>query len=184
LQNNQGAEIQFAPPGPFFNGFAHFDLNFSPNFTEYVYGQPTEGIVFAVNITSSFGTLTLNTGLGNAPGFNCHYVNICPTSGSLFVYDPSTSTPASDILTISTDITYLVGSFPYSIGVTIEDLDILPAVPEPSTWAMLLIGFAAIGFASLSTQPAWMKSRRESFMAYYKRPSDLAECCLDQSGMK
>jgi hypothetical protein len=33
-----------------------------------------------------------------------------------------------------------------------------PAVPEPSTWAMLLIGFAAIGFAG------YRKSWRESFM--------------------
>jgi hypothetical protein len=30
-----------------------------------------------------------------------------------------------------------------------------PAVPEPSTWAMLLIGFAAIGFA---------RYRRENFI--------------------
>jgi hypothetical protein len=33
-----------------------------------------------------------------------------------------------------------------------------PAVPEPSTWAMMLIGFAAIGFAG------YRKSRRESFI--------------------
>jgi hypothetical protein len=31
-------------------------------------------------------------------------------------------------------------------GVTAAGLAVTPAVPEPSTWAMLLLGFAGIGF--------------------------------------
>jgi len=103
---HQTIQVLFEPPGPYFNGFAHFDLNFSPNFTEYAEenGQPTQGINFQVNIRSSFDTLTLAAGIGNAPGFVCHYVSICPTSGSLYVYDPSAGPSAPDVLTISTNI--------------------------------------------------------------------------------
>jgi hypothetical protein len=156
LEVNQSIQVQFAPPDPWFNGFAHFDLLFSPNFTEYIDngGQPTQGIVFAVTINSAYSSLTLNIGLGNSNGFNCHYVSVCPTSGSLFVLDPSTFPfqLGSDILTIGLSISYLVGSFPYEIGLS-TDLDIItPGVPEPSTWAMMMIGFVAIGFIAMRQQ--------------------------------
>jgi hypothetical protein len=39
-----------------------------------------------------------------------------------------------------------------------DNLSVAPPVPEPSTWAMLLIGFAALGFAG------YRKSRRGNFM--------------------
>jgi hypothetical protein len=46
---------------------------------------------------------------------------------------------------------------PETITVTVDGLS--AAVPEPSTWAMLLIGFAGVGFATyrrrLATDPAW-----------------------------
>jgi hypothetical protein len=47
---------------------------------------------------------------------------------------------------------------PYFEVVTSLSDDFTIAVPEPSTWAMLLIGFAAVGFAG------YRKARRESFV--------------------
>ena len=41
--------------------------------------------------------------------------------------------------------------------IVVDGDSLAPAVPEPSTWAMLLIGFAAIGFTG------YRKSRQENF---------------------
>ena len=60
--------------------------------------------------------------------------------------------------------TFSVSNFPnpddFQVSVTLPDgfsIEGIGGVPEPSTWAMLLIGFAAIGIAG------YRKSRRENF---------------------
>jgi hypothetical protein len=48
--------------------------------------------------------------------------------------------------------TFLTGSFTltdYNSGVEVGTLEISAAVPEPSTWAMMLLGFAGIGYLTL-----------------------------------
>jgi PEP-CTERM motif len=52
----------------------------------------------------------------------------------------------------------------FSFAGHITEYSQIHAVPEPSTWAMLLIGFAAIGFAG------YRKSRRENFTACPRTP--------------
>jgi hypothetical protein len=69
--------------------------------------------------------------IGPGPAFGgCHLTNSCPTT-----IPPSVSIPLI---------------FPSDADVQLSFIDgvIIPApVPEPTTWAMLLIGFAGIGFA-------------------------------------
>jgi hypothetical protein len=48
--------------------------------------------------------------------------------------------------------TALDNSGDYTFGGTIDSIEVAPPVPEPSTWAMLLIGFAGIGFATYRRQ--------------------------------
>ena len=38
------------------------------------------------------------------------------------------------------------GSWNFEPGGTVELVGVAAAVPEPSTWAMMILGFAAIGF--------------------------------------
>jgi hypothetical protein len=58
---------------------------------------------------------------------------------------------------------FFIPNFPgpddFQLSVTLPDGFSISGVPEPSTWPMLLIGFAAIGFAG------YRKSRRENFIS-------------------
>jgi hypothetical protein len=54
--------------------------------------------------------------------------------------------PDGQVLTVTPlafSITRGIGVFPYELDATFA---LSPAVPEPSTWAMMLLGFAGIGF--------------------------------------
>jgi hypothetical protein len=56
----------------------------------------------------------------------------------------------SVLLTTLTDSTYshgMVGLYQFSGGATsFSNFSVTESVPEPSTWAMMLLGFAGIGF--------------------------------------
>jgi hypothetical protein len=45
------------------------------------------------------------------------------------------------------------------ISASIETLSISSAVPEPSTWAMMILGFAGVGFM------AYRRSRKDNGLA-------------------
>ena len=110
--------------------------------------------------TVNFGSVTIYSFAGDPTpdeylyyemyGFTPYYVQF--TAG--VSYDPSTlpysvfSVPETEPSSISVDLAYVIPVGDYSIQVGwLGDFDYVAPVPEPSTWAMLLIGFAAIGFA-------------------------------------
>jgi hypothetical protein len=84
-------------------------------------GGPVLGIVDGV--TDSF--------LQNVPtSFNAHSVSVDPISGEVFV--PFGADPTNTVC-------------PNGCIAVFEDAS--TAVPQPSTWAMMLLGFAGLGFA-------------------------------------
>jgi hypothetical protein len=96
------------------------------------------------------------------PGYDSQYMQLAvsaelndPTQILLLSQDENTiSTFASQVFgynySFDPDLSYY-----FSIYATLPDGYSVAAVPEPSTWAMLLIGFAGIGFAS------YRRSRRQ-----------------------
>jgi hypothetical protein len=85
---------------------------------------------------------------------------------SIFVGANDASIPASIITPFSVNLSGS-GEFFYryngqtttQLTLDVSSLTVASAVPEPSTWAMLLIGFAGIGFA------AYQRQRRHSLTA-------------------
>jgi hypothetical protein len=72
------------------------------------------------------------------------YTSGSPLSGSATFND---ATPASLGLTPGT-YTYTWNSFPLRLSFQDDSLTVkIGSIPEPSTWAMMLIGFACLGFA-------------------------------------
>jgi hypothetical protein len=62
----------------------------------------------------------------------------------------------------------------FTFGGTVDYVDplhLLPPVPEPSTWAMLLIGFAAIGFAGYRAKGFTIAPRDRHPGSQYLRPT-------------
>jgi hypothetical protein len=126
-----------------------------PNFSQVQYGWIAEG-----SVTGGLVDLSLSDCSSNVPGPSCLGGTVTLT-GQRLVSSPG-------ILTIGTSFTTFINPFPstppfdpisgsVSIDLEVLNSDIfsiaLVAVPEPSTWAMLLIGFAGIWFASYKRKP-------------------------------
>src|SRR6185295_10947725 len=70
-----------------------------------------------------------------------------PTSNSSFLTSLNIPTEPDLSLANAGVIVYYVGSNQVNLSLSqIPVVPVVPGVPEPSTWAMLLIGFAGIGF--------------------------------------
>jgi hypothetical protein len=53
-----------------------------------------------------------------------------------------------DDLSVGTHVLHFQGEIPGTGGISLDITDTLNVVvPEPSTWAMMLVGFAGLGFA-------------------------------------
>lgn len=62
---------------------------------------------------------------------------------------------ALDDLSVGTHVLQFQGVIPGSSGISLSVTDTLNVVvPEPSTWAMMLVGFAGLGFAAYRTRKA------------------------------
>jgi PEP-CTERM motif len=130
-----------------------------PNFSQVQYGWFAGGFV-----TGGLGDLSLSDCSSNVPGPSCLGGTVTLTGerlvsspgiltiGTFFTpfINPSPSTPPFDPISgsVSIDLEMLNPDSGFSIAVI--------GVPEPSTWAMLLIGFVGIGF---------MAHRRRASMA-------------------
>ena len=75
-----------------------------------------------------------------------------------FGANPLTGTENSETVIYRTSATtYGLGTFGVIDGSTLQGLTYAPAVPEPATWAMMLVGFGGIGLA--------MRRRRKPALA-------------------
>jgi hypothetical protein len=115
-------------------------------------------IIILTSITDEFGNQYSNGGVSdsNAPG-SWHQ-----TGGgtSIHPYTPQFLYVSASYLGFSQGGPATVD---YSIQVGLPDgLTATPAVPEPSTWAMLLIGFAGIGFTAYRTKRSLVPSATSS----------------------
>ena len=103
---------------------------------------------------------------GGGAGFNIFAI-INGTSQTIFSYAPGSPTSFYDLSSlgpisfgggqvtgISISSTSYVGNAFHSFGDESFDLNLVGSVPEPGTWAMMLLGFGAIGFAMRRRNPA------------------------------
>lgn len=97
-------------------------------------GPSSIGTGAGVNVTNDLGTAVGVDGFDGIFGISSSYVSNSSFSGSGSI---NNATLASLGLTTGT-YTYLVGQNVVTVNV---------GVPEPATWAMMLLGFAGIGFA-------------------------------------
>ncbi len=106
-----------------------FDLH-SSNFGEYTFANVT-----LVGETAFAYTVLVN---GNAPLFENLHLNIDTKAKILAGLDATISSPFSAFQDANNHANITRG---FSGSVTIA-----AAVPEPSTWAMMILGFAGVGF--------------------------------------
>ena len=104
-----------------------------------LFSSSVDGTEFTVNYDATANSLTFNYIMGTGDP-TVHYLGISQASSYYLFYDVAGITSATINLT---DL------FPNNRGWS--HLDVYdtggPAVPEPATWAMMLIGFAGIGFS-------------------------------------
>ena len=61
----------------------------------------------------------------------------------------------------SYDLAFFPEGVPQGLDTLLDNVSLTTAVPEPSTWAMLLLGFAGLGFAACRrTRPSARRRMR------------------------
>jgi PEP-CTERM motif len=144
-----------AEPGPTFSPIIPIDFSFSDGVQTITNLTPNVAIVNFSFSADASGTITQWNAFVNvtpAPGI----VDAIQTVGTppvLFFFDQAQHVAGTVISNASTNINEVPGTVAGH-----WTLQSASAVPEPSTWAMMLIGFAGIGFA-------FRKSRREGSFA-------------------
>jgi hypothetical protein len=167
------ATAELTPGGSSF-GLGGFGAESDGSSTSITY-DATADFTFLTNTTEDI-FLNLTSGLGSLPAgdsfslvfsydINGEGVVNSPTFTSLAAADAYFNGMAIDLGsfgagTQSLDLTYAftaMGDPPsYEITYDIAGTSVTPTVPEPSTWAMMLIGFGGLGYMS------WRRVRREA----------------------
>jgi hypothetical protein len=151
-------EYNLIYPIPFYVG-----LNGGPPLPAQPDGNPAHQYGFGVSATINGETAFVCASTNPGP---------CGASGPTFIFISATSTLVSSVsssfFSYGYDSTtdselFLSGNADTFVSVFLElppgfSIAQITAVPEPSTWAMLLIGFAGIGFAG------YRRSRASAFI--------------------
>jgi hypothetical protein len=123
------------------------NINSTQLTTSYIslilYGSTNSTSVLPLDLSSYFSPLPITTNYFYGPNIQVHLVAPDGLSGANY------SGPLTSLHQVDELGNFIFGG---TVG-EVQFFDIPPvatAVPEPSTWAMLLIGFAWIGFAGLS----------------------------------
>jgi hypothetical protein len=155
--NNVTASITLsAAPGPSFSPIFPIDFSFSDGVQTITNLTPNVSVVNFSFSADAMGAITRWNALVNVtPAVGI--VDLIQTVGDptgLFFFDQAQHHDAADVLSFATtndneDIGTVGGHW---------TLQSASAVPEPSTWAMMLLGFAGLGFA-------FRQSRRKVSMA-------------------
>ena len=131
-------------------GFTEANLN-SPNFTENLVFTNSLAGLYSVTLTTSSPAIDFTSALLTGLGGPYNLVEISDDGITEFWRLPSVAQLDASQYTLTINGN---NSGAGSLGGSIT---IRPAVPEPATWAMLLIGFGAVGFA--------MRRRRQPVLA-------------------
>ena len=140
------------PAGPFpitYNAITNFSVTFGSTLYTGNFGQ-------IIYIPSTF-SFTIGLGPAVPPASNA---SIILSLGLPNVVFPTTQLPLSFNLSEFGTTSTIVSFIEPTIGPTTTDyigslteLSTIGSVPEPSTWAMMLLGFLAVGFAGYRKRP-------------------------------
>jgi hypothetical protein len=121
------------PGAPFNPWSGSFTLTYDPS----VFGVTGPLDAFSSNLPASYGTFvwTNQTGFGLAIGDDCSTIN-CHAGANQAFFGVATDG--------SVEAVYTVGN---NMGFDTQSGNVT-AVPEPSTWAMMILGFAGVGFVA------------------------------------
>jgi hypothetical protein len=113
-------------PNPF---AASFDFtNTAANLYNIVLQSSTNGITFTSAVISGGACTPATCTLNGLPGNNLSLFGLALAANTTYTFS-------------------FGGTAPGTGGTLNGNVSIYPAVPEPATWAMMLIGFAGIGMA-------------------------------------
>ncbi len=151
---------------PFQAGVITF-LNGTSDLDSLIFGADLSFYVNSVSPADYLGTdriiITTTSNLDVSLAQDADYINICGNGSnvcgtSIEAFEDSeggtgvtvdlTAQIVGDPMLDITDVSLAPGQDPLTSGVLGNELPLGSAVPEPAPWAMLLVGFAALGFAS------------------------------------
>jgi hypothetical protein len=124
----QGYLGTFLAAGPTAGQPATLTFTQPTNFLSFLWGSPDTYNVLTINGTQTFTAASLGFSVVNGAQSFAQYVNFAGTNGSLINTVSFSNNPATDAFESA-------------------NFSVTAPVPEPATWAMMLVGFGGIGFA-------------------------------------
>jgi hypothetical protein len=122
------------------NDFVNVDTQVTtlshPNYLEF--GSQTAGITFSIDDVTDGASSTFQTIAGTT------FFNLTQLGNSHLVFTDLTGTD---------QVSFFNPGFALENSPPSSTLSLPGAVPEPSTWAMLLLGFAGLGFMAYARKP-------------------------------
>lgn len=142
----------FDPVGPFSKVTVDFDISFDDtidvqptvNGLGVREALPNYSLRYAYN--KRYDILSVGTDV-NTSGYT---TNSFKNDLNFSISGVSSKNPYSYFI----DYTNGSGNFYLAVGVSVVSKDLAPAVPEPGTWALMVIGFGAVGFSMRRRQKA------------------------------
>jgi PEP-CTERM motif len=160
LVQSLAVEINLAQPETITQIFAYLDalpnngatitLGLMANSTA---GAPSGSFIDSVHLT--LGTGTLNTFVNWSVSSGIYWLTAVADPGTEAIWQFGSSIGNYAVALNNTDTTWTVGA-----NSSLPQVEVIatPAVPEPSTWAMMILGFAGVGFMAYrrKSKPAFM----------------------------
>jgi hypothetical protein len=114
------------------------------------YGGATVGLPFAFTSSGHGSFVKFDTGVQNGSSGPSSYTNNFPTTFAPFLankfYVPVLAYVYTTVGTNTSYLTNVTSTFTYQETVTYDYTPPIASVPEPSTWAMMILGLAGTGF--------------------------------------